>query len=154
VHKITDIDKGIYILIIQCDQPSILPVKKFNNITFPAGYYYYIGSAQKNMQPRIKRHLSDVKKIHWHIDYLTTNKNFKIKEVILFKNKRKSYECILSQDFLKYFNSEVKAHEFGNSDCTKCISHLYYNKEEIPHNHFISRYQSIVRFIPSSSVIF
>lgn len=154
MQKITDINSGIYILVIECSRPSILPIKKFNTILLPAGYYYYIGSAQKNLQSRIQRHLSSVKKIHWHIDYITTNDNFKIKEVLIFKNKTKPYECILSQGFIKYFKSEIIACAFGNSDCSKCLTHLYYNEKRIPYSHFISRYQSMVRFIPSSSRTF
>ena len=34
------------------------------------GIYIYTGSAKKNIDSRIKRHLSNSKKLHWHIDYL------------------------------------------------------------------------------------
>jgi sugar fermentation stimulation protein A len=150
VPKITDIEKGIYCLIIRCSSPASIHCSKFKDILFPAGYYYYIGSAQKNLNARLERHAGRKKRIHWHIDYLTTNKNFNVTEILIFKNKKKSYECFLSKDFLINFKPEIIAPGFGNSDCHKCESHLYYRKKKIPYNHFISLYQSIERFIPSS----
>jgi Uri superfamily endonuclease len=142
--------KGIYCLILRCTEPTTIPCIKFKNTLFPAGYYYYIGSAQKNLSTRIERHIRRIKKIHWHIDYLTTHKNFSVIEVLILRDKKKSCECKLSQDFLINFKTKIIASGFGNSDCNKCKTHLYYSKRKLPYSHFISLYQSIERLIPSS----
>jgi len=35
-----------------------------------AGWYIYVGSAQRGLHARIARHLRPEKRLHWHIDYL------------------------------------------------------------------------------------
>ena len=41
-----------------------------------------VQNAMNSLESRVKRHLSDNKKKHWHIDYLLLNKNSKIKKYI------------------------------------------------------------------------
>ena len=114
------------------------------------GYYFYVGSAQKNLFHRIKRHVEKEKKIHWHIDYLTTIPEIEIKSIIIFENKPKNFETKLVFDLVKAFNLDYAVKGFGNSDDPVCESHLLYSKKRIPYSHFISRYHSTVRLIPSS----
>jgi Uri superfamily endonuclease len=154
VLKTTDKESGIYCLLIKCSRSAKIDNPRFSNVNFPMGFYYYIGSAQKNLTKRIERHFRREKKIHWHIDYLTTNESFECLEAYLINNKKKSFECALSKDFSKIFNMRIAVPYFGNSDCTECDSHLYYSPVKLPYSHFISRYQSIVRLIPSSKNTF
>lgn len=65
-------NSGIYILEIYIKDELLLNAKKFNTV-LNDGYYYYFGSAQKNLISRINRHVKKEKIIHWHIDLLTTN---------------------------------------------------------------------------------
>lgn len=150
MQKIINPEQGVYCLVIKGSSKTLISNKKFCGIIFPVGYYYYVGSAQKNLTKRIERHFRKVKKIHWHIDYLTTSPLFNCIEAYIFKNETKSHECKLSQDFADFFKLKEAALNFGNSDCNKCNTHLYYSTKKIPYSHFISRYQSIERFIPSS----
>lgn len=129
-------------------------INKYAGRIFKAGYYYYAGSAQKNLKQRIERHLRKEKKIHWHIDHLTTNKSAEIKRIFLLTNMDKSIECSISNQISKIPGIEVAAGGFGNSDCNKCESHLYYSSRRLNQSHFTSRYQSTVCFIPSSREIF
>lgn len=154
MQKTTKPDKGIYCLVIESKKDQTIIIPKFKNIQFPAGFYYYIGSAQKNMYSRIERHLRKEKKIHWHIDYLTSEKDFEIVEYYTLADKCRSYECEFSQDLFNSFGLKVIVLRFGSSDCTECKSHLYYRKKRIPYSHLFSRYQSIERFIPSSKRTF
>ena len=48
-----------------------------------------------SLNARIKRHLSDDKKLHWHIDYLLKDKNSEIVDVI-FTISTNKLECKLS----------------------------------------------------------
>ena len=98
---------------------------------FKKGYYYYVGSAQKNLAQRIARHKQKDKKLHWHIDYLTTNKNFTIIETITFKNAIKKEECVLVSKLISFSEFSHPIKYFGNSDCNVCVSHLLYSPSKL-----------------------
>lgn len=146
----TDIACGIYVLEIYSPISFTLPIKKFKDAQFPKGYYYYVGSAQKNLVHRINRHLKLNKKLHWHIDYITSNNKNNIKSILIFKDFSRNYECELTGKLQNEFALTHKAKGFGNSDCNVCESHLLYSKKQIDYNQLLSLYQSTVRLIPSS----
>ena len=62
-----------YQLFINVTKEINLKVGKLGRFIFPTGTYVYTGSAKKNIDKRIERHLSKKKKLHWHIDYLLNN---------------------------------------------------------------------------------
>ncbi|WP_297983533.1 DUF123 domain-containing protein [uncultured Methanobrevibacter sp.] len=92
---------------------------------FKKGYYVYIGSAMNSLIPRIKRHLSEEKKLHWHVDYLLKSENSVVREV-LFNISEEKIECDLAEIISKE-GEEIK--DFGCSDCN-CNSHLIYFKRK------------------------
>lgn len=97
----------------------------YEDYKFNKGYYVYIGSAMNSLSARIKRHISDDKKLHWHVDYLLKNKNTDIREVI-FNVSDKKIECDLASEIAK---DGVGINNFGCSDCN-CNSHLiYFNRK-------------------------
>ncbi len=148
------INCGIYLLEIKILQKFSIEIGKFGKVTFEKGFYYYIGSAQKNLHQRILRHIRKSKKLHWHIDYLNSENNSKIENIFIFPNYPKNEECLLVDSLEKNFHQSHKVKKFGNSDCIKCVSHLLFNKKKIDYNHLFSLYQSTVLFIPSSKEIF
>ncbi|GBD91317.1 hypothetical protein BMS3Abin04_02044 [bacterium BMS3Abin04] len=148
--RITNSGKGIYILEIFAEKSFKVNSKKFYGKIFKDGYYYYVGSAQKNLKSRIDRHLKREKKLHWHIDYITAIRTNTISNIYLFPDKDKDFECSLVQDLLKNTLLYTPVKDFGNSDCSICDSHLLYKKKRITYSHFSRLYHSIVRFIPSS----
>lgn len=154
VQKITNAKSGIYILEIFAKTEFRLAIKKFENNNLKNGYYYYVGSAQKNYNSRLERHLRKAKTIHWHIDHLTTNENLKIQKIYLIENGSKNIECSTVHKMENLLNVEHPLIGFGNSDCKICNSHLLYSKKKINQSHFISLYQDIVLFKPSSKDIF
>lgn len=89
------------------------------------GYYVYIGSAMNSLVPRLNRHLSDEKKMHWHIDYLLKSPNCHIRD-ILFNISEERIECALAESISKD-GEEIPG--FGCSDCS-CSSHLIYFKRK------------------------
>ena len=108
-----------YQLFINITQFIKIKIGKLGFFTFPRGIYVYTGSAKKNIDSRIERHLSRHKNFHWHIDYLLANDKSKIIKV----TKSKVSECDL--------NAEVKGKiivkGFGSTDCKEnCGSHLKY----------------------------
>ena len=114
--------KGTYCLIINLNNTSKIKIgKKLGKIDFDKGYYVYVGSAMNSLKSRINRHLSDEKKMHWHIDYFL--KESEIEEVI-FNESTEKIECGLSH----YISKKATGTKgFGCSDC-ECESHLYYFK--------------------------
>ena len=92
---------------------------------FKKGYYVYIGSAMNSLVPRLNRHLSDEKKMHWHIDYLLKSPDCHIRD-ILFNISEERIECALAESISKD-GEEIPG--FGCSDCS-CSSHLIYFKRK------------------------
>ncbi|WP_298501044.1 DUF123 domain-containing protein [uncultured Methanobrevibacter sp.] len=114
--------KGCYCLIIHLNQKKEIEIgKRLGKISFKKGNYVYVGSAMNSLKSRLKRHLSDEKKMHWHVDYLL--KNSEITDIIYNRSERK-IECELSQ-YLSMQTEGIK--DFGCTDCD-CESHLYYFK--------------------------
>lgn len=112
--------KGIYCLILEVKKDVKVVIGALGKKSFRKGNYIYIGSALNNLEKRIQRHLRKEKKIHWHIDYLTTNKEFKIIKTF-FKQTSKKEECNIAK---KVSEKGIPINSFGCSDC-KCQSHLY-----------------------------
>ena len=114
--------KGCYCLIISLEKDKTIKIgKKLGNIQFKQGKYVYVGSAMNSLFGRIRRHLSDEKKLHWHVDYLL--KHAEITDVI-YNESRKKIECKLSH-YLSNTTEGITG--FGCSDC-ECESHLYFFK--------------------------
>ncbi len=111
--------KGIYILILKIRKDIAVRVGALGIIHFKKGLYAYIGSAQNNIEKRIKRHYLRDKKKWWHIDYLTTNNGVTILDV-LYKEAGKDEECRTAR-ILAQKNEIIEG--FGSSD-SSCKSHL------------------------------
>ena len=118
---LTTSEKGAYILIIRVPKLSRMRIGCLGKINFKRGFYAYVGSALNGLKPRIERHLSDKKRVRWHVDYLIESS--KIVEVIYgISPKRK--ECEIENYLARELDSIEK---FGSSDCN-CKGHLFYSK--------------------------
>ena len=115
--------RGSYILLIELPEQQSILVGKLNSITFPKGFYAYVGSAMGGFKARIGYHLRRKKNSRWHIDYLL--ERAKVLEIILCETEER-VECILAQSMARQFRP---ISGFGSSDC-KCTSHLYFGKEK------------------------
>ncbi len=115
-------DKGNYCIVIEVLKNSRIKIGAKGFMEFKKGYYVYVGSALGSLSTRIKRHLSDDKKKHWHIDYLLLNKNTKVIQVI-YTNCTEKIECDISHNINETSVNYIEL--FGCSDC-KCMSHLYF----------------------------
>ena len=118
--------KGTYCLIISMKKSEKLDIGHLHNMhKYRKGYYVYIGSAMNSLVPRLNRHLSDEKKMHWHIDYLLKSPDCHIRD-ILFNISEERIECALAESISKD-GEEITG--FGCSDCS-CSSHLIYFKRK------------------------
>jgi Uri superfamily endonuclease len=112
--------KGVYVLIIQVDKHTGVTVGALGKLTFEKGLYAYVGSAQANLEQRIKRHLAKEKRLFWHIDYLLKDSVARIVKV-LYKQADRIEECNLAKAIGEKGES---VDGFGCSDCS-CKSHLF-----------------------------
>jgi len=112
--------KGIYVLVISVDKDISVNVGALGGVNFEKGLYAYVGSAQKSLEKRVRRHLGRAKRNFWRIDYLLNDNNVKVLKVF-YKNAGKSEECKVAN---KIGERCVSTKGFGSSDC-KCQSHLF-----------------------------
>lgn len=97
-------------------------IGKRGTFMFRAGYYIYVGSARKNIQQRIARHLRTKKKQFWHIDYLLPFVH--IKAVWTSNLAEQRIVASLASDL------ESPVAGFGASDTTN-VSHLFFSRKKI-----------------------
>lgn len=89
---------------------------------FPAGYYAYAGSAQRNLPARLRRHSLVTKPRHWHLDYL---RPYGTMLGAAAAAAGKPAECGISRALAATPGAGVPAPGFGASDC-RCTAHLYW----------------------------
>jgi Uri superfamily endonuclease len=106
-----------YQLSIELALPVTVTVGRLGVFDFPAGRYVYTGSARRNFEARIARHLRAEKTLRWHIDYLLAAPGAKVKAV----RRSRRDECALNAAI----GGCVVVAGFGASDCRAgCGSHL------------------------------
>ena len=117
---------GCYSLIIDLNRKKTIQVGKLGEAIFPAGTYVYTGSAMRGLGARLKRHCSRKKKLHWHIDYLLTLQEARVRQIILYP-AAPGQECRQNKRIAACAGAVVILHNFGASDCKSgCPSHLLY----------------------------
>ena len=112
--------KRVYCLLLNVKKNINVKVGALGTINFKKGEYAYVGSGQNNVEKRIARHVSENKKLRWHIDYLFANPNAELKNAV-YKKGTKEVECKMAC-LLSLTEEPVKG--FGCSDCD-CYSHLF-----------------------------
>ncbi len=112
--------KGIYAIVIRVTKDTAVNVGALGEISFKKGKYVYVGSAQTNLEQRVKRHLRKEKSLFWHIDYLLSSDAAKVIRV-LCREGGKVEECQIANEISEK-GEAVSC--FGCSDC-HCKSHLF-----------------------------
>lgn len=111
-----------YQLLIEIARPvrvSIGRCGRFGEFVFPAGRYIYTGSARRNFEARVARHLRKEKTLRWHIDYLLAAPGISVAGVRRYVEE----ECAIN----RATPGKVLIDGFGASDCRAgCGSHLKY----------------------------
>jgi len=109
-----------YLLNIHLENTRTIKIGKLGKYRFRKGHYIYVGSAKRNFNHRIKRHLRQEKKMHWHIDYL-----LRYARIIKIWSSRLPEDNIA--DILSSM-MEAPVPRFGASD-SKSKSRLFYGKQ-------------------------
>lgn len=97
-------------------------VGKLGEFDLKAGYYLYAGSALGGLAARLARHCRSEKRLHWHIDYLTTR--LEVQEAWIVKRQER-LECACAEVLRSLSGAELPILGFGSSDC-RCVTHLVY----------------------------
>jgi Uri superfamily endonuclease len=113
---------GSYIILLELKKDEKIKIGRLGSVFFNKGIYTYVGSALNGLEQRIKRHLIENKKMHWHIDFLL--KSGEIKK-IFYKEDKLRKECVIADKLSKGLEPILG---FGCSDC-KCRSHLFFGKK-------------------------
>jgi len=108
-----------YQLVIEVRSPVRCSVGRLGVVDLPAGTYVYTGSARRNFEGRLARHVRATKRLRWHVDYLLAAPGVRIVKVV----RSVRDECRLNQSV----KGTVLVPRFGASDCTVgCGAHLKY----------------------------
>ena len=113
---------GAYALLIRLDAPTTIHAGRLGAVSLEAGHYVYTGSAlgPGGLRARIRRHLRQDKKTHWHIDALTAVAP--VSEVWAVETAER-LECAWADRLRAVPGTTIPAQGFGASDCA-CESHL------------------------------
>jgi Uri superfamily endonuclease len=110
---------GIYVVIAELPRAMNIQIGRRKKAHFEAGFYGYVGSALGGLEKRLARHLSNRKRLHWHIDYLL---NVATVRAFIYAETSQRKECLVAQVLSRKLNSQP---DFGCSDCD-CRSHLFF----------------------------
>lgn len=124
--------KGVYALVIQIEKNLTTTVGALGEVGFQRGIWTYVGSATGtgsiNLENRIRRHFTNEKAIHWHIDYLLKTNAIVLRAI--WAESDRAAECDLASEMSKSPAFVAGPRGFGSSDCTRgCGTHLFRFKE-------------------------
>ncbi|MCP5084227.1 MAG: GIY-YIG nuclease family protein [Alphaproteobacteria bacterium] len=116
-----DVGKGAYVLALELVRRLNLDFSKFTGSTLEPGWYVYLGSARGpgGLAARLQRHFRADKKLHWHIDRLTTEAA-QLGGLVV----PGGHECALRETLQQRPEFELALPGFGSTDCRRCPSHL------------------------------
>ncbi len=114
---------GTYIAVFDLPERRRIQVGKLGCFWFEPGLYLYVGSAQRNLSARLKRHARKDKPLRWHIDYLS-NRAVMVGAMIVPGPREQ--ECETARELRRMYELAVPG--FGASDC-RCGGHLFYDGE-------------------------
>ena len=116
----SDSDTGVYIAVFYLPEAQDISIGRLGRFHFQRGYYFYAGSAQRNLAARLERHGRRTKTMRWHVDYLSVRAEMLGAITIAGTRDR---ECELAKELAGI--CERAAPGFGASDC-RCGGHLFY----------------------------
>ncbi len=121
---------GVYTLILRVKKPLSLSVGSLGSVNLTAGQYLYTGSAlgPGGLDSRVTRHLRKEKRIFWHIDYLTVNRQVDVSALVKAECLTR-LECRINGLLMSRLGAECTILRFGSSDCSECPSHLLWAKD-------------------------
>jgi Uri superfamily endonuclease len=113
---------GTYALFFMLEEGFSVKVGSLGLLRFPRGVYVYAGSAASGLGPRLMRHARPVKRVHWHIDSLTSRPECQVAGAVTFGPDGPG-ECDIVEAVVSIPWAEMGPPRFGASD-HGCGGHL------------------------------
>ena len=115
---------GTYGLLFYRPGDGQIQVGRLGQFRFPAGFYLYVGSAlgPGGLAGRLRRHLSEDKRTHWHVDYL--GEQAEVVEIWTMLGEER-WEHIWAVAAGQLPGAKAPVVGFGASDC-RCPAHLFH----------------------------
>ena len=115
---------GTYVLLLHLFRSASIHVGRLGIVTFPRGYYAYVGSAfgPGGVAARCRHHRLIADRPHWHIDYLRAATRLR---QIWFSHDQQRREHQWSVLLGRSRGASLPLVGFGASDCG-CSSHLFH----------------------------
>ena len=112
---------GTYALILELAMPTDLTIGRLGRIRFDARFYLYAGSAfgPGGLAARLRHHLGDTSRPHWHVDYLRAVAG--IRDIWTSEDEQRMECAWYAASARMRGASPIRG--FGSSDCG-CPSHL------------------------------
>lgn len=115
-----------YVVVLRVCRKLDLVVGSLGKVSIEPGYYLYIGSANiKRYYLRVLRHFTKVKKLRWHIDYLSSNNGVEVTLGICCYeglSEDSLYKLVIHSSMSIFCSPYIKG--FGCSD-TSHLTHLF-----------------------------
>ncbi len=121
---------GVYVVWLWLGRERRLPVPSPAGVRVKPGLYAYVGSAQRSLPGRLRRHLYGSRRLRWHMDHL--RRYARPVGVDVWADAGRPDECRLARALAEqaevFCNAEPDGHGpivpgFGASDCS-CPAHL------------------------------
>ena len=116
---------GLYRLGLRLNVDRRIRIGKLGMLDFPAGTHVYVGSAKRNLAPRLARHARRKKKPYWHIDYFRAEAALLGAEIHPLDGPD---ECALVDRLIRQHGAVRIVPRFGSGDCN-CEGHLVWMPE-------------------------
>ena len=113
---------GAYILVTAINSSCKVRVGSLGEVFLKKGYYAYVGSAMGpgGLFCRIRRHLSRVKRLKWHIDYVLEAGRV---ICVAYTVSDVKLECEIASLIAEKYSIVVE--KLGSTDC-RCKSHFFF----------------------------
>ncbi len=120
-------EPGTYALILSCSTDAFIQVGRLGRMQLQAGFYVYVGSAlgPGGLAARIAHHRKQLKRPHWHIDYLRPHARL---HRIWYGYAVVRHEHQWAHAAQAMCGATIPLAGFGASDCD-CESHLYFFRD-------------------------
>lgn len=119
-----DVNSKLYCLVLFHETGETLKVGGFGEVHWRPGWLYYVGRSQWGWGSRIKRFAREDRSNHWHVDYLESSPNSRLKALFPVR-AHPDRECDLARGLMDQTGLEPLADGLGASDCGgTCRGHV------------------------------
>ncbi len=127
----SDNNGGLYVFVRHLEQPRTVSIGMLGTYRLEPGAYLYVGSARRNLEQRVGRHLAGTGKPRWHVDTLSRLELRGRRFALLLRGTTLT-ECTLNRMVGRVPSVTAPIPGFGASDCRAgCAAHLWYRRAAV-----------------------